>query len=194
MSSKKNSEPVDWEKRIVEVYDSIRKLRQKPVKATSFQTSESIVTGFWQGDLSLEEAKRHLEKWRDDFVKTVLAPVPGRVVPISVNGKLYKTVIDQNGVQRFRKEALVAVMVKHGLDISVIYKEYRQGDISLNEYLAYVMGLGVSFQEFVEITAFCHLDIVNILDVQQKVARSKPKRRKNTPASLSRPRRMAKEE
>lgn len=91
-------------------------------------------------------------------------PKPGEVIVVKVGGKPYETVIDKDGVQRFRINQLFNYLYKSGrIDLNQLATDYQCGLFTQEEYLHFYMGLGYSVSGFSELSFFEDLEIDNPL-------------------------------
>lgn len=89
-------------------------------------------------------------------------PSPGDVIRVQVGGVWYKTLIDKSGTQRFVPNSLY----KHlsgggGFNVSQLTKDYIDGKFARREFLEFLMGLGIYYQELAEMPVFSNLEFVN---------------------------------
>lgn len=89
---------------------------------------------------------------------------PGEVIIVKVGGKPYETVIDKDGVQRFKVNQLLSHLQTSGhIDLNQLAIDYQRGLFTQEEYLHFYMGLGYSVSGFSELSFFEDLEIDNPL-------------------------------
>lgn len=73
---------------------------------------------------------------------------PGDVIEVKINGKPYRTVIDENGVQRFATSQASDVVdwlfQERRLDLNQLAVDYHEGKFSHQAYMEFYMLLGYS--------------------------------------------------
>jgi hypothetical protein len=89
-------------------------------------------------------------------------PSPGDIVKVRIGGVLYKTLIDKEGIQRFIPNSLY----KHlsggaGYNIVQLTQDYIDEKFSRREFLEFLMGLGIYYQELADMPVFHNLEFMN---------------------------------
>lgn len=81
---------------------------------------------------------------------------------ITVNGRLYATVYDNEGVQRYPENKLFVHLVDSGrVDLNELARDYLEGRFPQEEYLHFLMGLGYSVSGLCDLNWFEDLEIDN---------------------------------
>ena len=71
---------------------------------------------------------------------------------VTVNGRKYITIIDENNVQRFPTNALIRHLVSSKqVDTNTLCVDFQKGKFTLEEYQEFYMGMGYSVCGFDEI-------------------------------------------
>ncbi len=105
---------------------------------------------------------------------------PGDVIPVKVDGKVYETVIDENGVQRFRENSVLDYMFRHAPDgrelnmmdgrdihngmmnLNTLVGAFRQGKFEKRDFLEFrIAGHSVSW--LLELSEFAGTVVENPL-------------------------------
>lgn len=99
---------------------------------------------------------------------------PGDVIPVVIEGKLYETVIDDSGVQRFKSNTVLQYMFEHDTDgrpaamhkqmlnLNTLGVAYSQGKFDKRDYMEIVMQ-GYSVSGFCDLSMFWDWTISNPL-------------------------------
>jgi hypothetical protein len=107
---------------------------------------------------------------------------PGDKITIRVNGKPVETVIDEQGVQRFRQNSVLDYLFQehmklfdssnpqdreraegYGLDLNKLAVDYHKGKFTKDDYGEIMMMLGYSVSGFCDLSAFQDWEIENPL-------------------------------
>lgn len=89
---------------------------------------------------------------------------PAKEVMVKVGGVQYPTIIDQDGVQRFKINTLFHYLLNSGMvDMSRLADGFQQGSFTQAEYLAFYMGIGYPVSGLAELSFFEDLKIENPL-------------------------------
>lgn len=89
---------------------------------------------------------------------------PGEVIVVKIGGKPFETIIDNDGVQRFKVNKLFDRLYKSGrIDLNQLAIDYQRGLFTQEEYLHFYLGLGYSVSGFSELSFFEDLEIDNPL-------------------------------
>jgi hypothetical protein len=87
---------------------------------------------------------------------------PGDVIKVKVGGVEYETVIDDRGVQRFRRNELFCHLHDSGkVDLNKLAIDYHNGKFGKREYAEFNMGLGYSVCGFADLSSFQDWEIEN---------------------------------
>jgi hypothetical protein len=94
-----------------------------------------------------------------------LKPKPGDVITVKVGGKEYDTVIDEQGVQRFKENGVLKYLFDRGaLDLNEIARIYHtKKPFSQRDYAELNMMLGYSVSGWCDLSAFQDMDVKNPL-------------------------------
>lgn len=88
----------------------------------------------------------------------------GDVVIVKVDGREYKTMIDEQGVQRFEANALLKHLCDSGqVDLNRLTIDYQAGCFPREDYLRFYIGIGYSVCGLLDISDFEDLHIANPL-------------------------------
>jgi len=105
---------------------------------------------------------------------------PGDVIPVKVDGRLYETIIDAGGVQRFRSNSVADYMFRHDstgrelnmtdgrdihnnmLNLNTLVLAYKQGKIEKRDFMEFRMA-GYSVSGFCDLNEFAGITIENPL-------------------------------
>ncbi len=91
------------------------------------------------------------------------------VIPVKVNEKIYNSVVDDQGVQRFPGNAVLNLLFYHDkLDLNHIDSSYQQGGFSKTEYLEFMIALGYSVSGLASMDHFQDMDWTNPLWEEKK--------------------------
>ncbi len=75
-----------------------------------------------------------------------------QLIKIQVDGKDYNTIIDENGIQRFIKNAIICHLIEtENIDLNLLSIDYQKGKFTDIEYMEFYMGMGYSVCGFSEI-------------------------------------------
>ncbi len=89
---------------------------------------------------------------------------PGDVVTVSVGGVDYETVIDKDGVQRFRRNMVLDFLFKDKrLDLNQLAVDYHHKKFDQRSYAEFNMALGYSVCGFADLSSFQDMEIDNPL-------------------------------
>ncbi|MDG1949828.1 MAG: hypothetical protein P8J32_03335, partial [bacterium] len=89
-------------------------------------------------------------------------PSPGDIVEVMIGGVKYDTLIDKSGTQRFIPNSLYKHLSGgNGYNIVQLTQDYINGNFARREFLEFLMGLGIYYQELAEMPVFKNLDFQN---------------------------------
>ncbi len=93
---------------------------------------------------------------------------PGDIIVVKVGGKEYETIIDDNGVQRFRENTALRALVNAsrdagGVSLNELAVMYARGGITQRDYAEFNMMLGYSVCGFADLSPFEDMRIENPL-------------------------------
>ena len=87
----------------------------------------------------------------------------GDEIIVKVGGKEYKTIVDEEGVQRFPENKLLCYMSDEMIDLNKLAIAFQRGTFTQDEYLQFYMGIGYSVCGLSELSFFEDLEIENPL-------------------------------
>ena len=99
---------------------------------------------------------------------------PGDVIPVIIEGKLYETVIDEHGTQRFRSNTVLDYMREHDthgkpaamhhqmFNLNTLAVAFHMGKFDKRDYMELVMQ-GYSVSGFCDLSTFADWTISNPL-------------------------------
>ncbi len=91
-------------------------------------------------------------------------PKPGTVIPVKVGKRIFKTVIDQDGVQRFIRNTVIwHLWDTQQIDLNRLAEDYDGKHITLDDLLTFYTELGYWVEGLAELSYFQHLKIENPL-------------------------------
>lgn len=86
----------------------------------------------------------------------------GDVIVVKVGGKEYETIIDEDNVQRFRRDTVIYHLYKTGqIDLNRLSVDYRRGHFDKRDYAELNMATGYSVCGFADLSAFQDMEIEN---------------------------------
>ena len=89
-------------------------------------------------------------------------PSPGDIVKVKVGEVNYDTLIDKSRTQRFIPNSLYTHLSGGaGYNIVQLTQDYIDGKFARREFLEFLMGLGIYYQELAEMFVFQNLDFQN---------------------------------
>ena len=91
-------------------------------------------------------------------------PEPGLIVEVRIDGRTYDTIIDREGIQRFRANGVVALLKSQGrVDLNQLAREFQRGVLDVRSYAEFYMALGYGLVAFSELDFFRGLKVENPL-------------------------------
>lgn len=92
---------------------------------------------------------------------------PGDVIDVKINGKSYRTVIDDRGVQRFdigpASDVVNWLFKQNQLDLNQLAVDFQQGKFPLEAYMEFYMLLGYSVSGMYDLSWMQDVSIENPL-------------------------------
>ncbi|MFA7216835.1 MAG: hypothetical protein WC095_02550 [Candidatus Paceibacterota bacterium] len=88
----------------------------------------------------------------------------GGVTIVKIGGKPFETVIDKQGIQRFKTDRLINSLYEIGsIDLNQLAVQYQRGAFTQEEYLRFYTGIGCSVTGLYDLPFFLDLEIENPL-------------------------------
>ena len=99
------------------------------------------------------------------MTKKAKKPKLGDIIKVKIGGVEYDTIIDKDGVQRFKVNAVVRYLLDANgkIDMNALRLVYNTGGISRRDYAEFHMLIGYSVDGFSELSPFMNWKIENPL-------------------------------
>lgn len=99
------------------------------------------------------------------MAKRTSKPKPGDIIKVKVGGVEYDTIIDPDGVQRFKANKTVRYLLDANgkIDMNLLRDTYNAGAFGQREYAEFHMLIGYSVSGFCELSPFADMAVENPL-------------------------------